>query len=94
MRADRIRRVDGSSRLLRSCAGAAVAALTFGTIGTASAQGVSDAQIKVLQQQIDQLQRTVNQLKAWRQRRRERLRPGTRTRGLLSDGMARLEDET
>lgn len=64
MEADRIRRVDGSSRLLRYCAGIAVAALTSGATGTAGAQGVSDAQIKALQQQIDQLQRTVNQLKA------------------------------
>src|SRR5512137_1467776 len=55
-----------SSRHMRLCAGVALSAfiLILSASGSANAQSADDAKLKALQAQIDQLQRTVNELKA------------------------------
>src|SRR5471032_800411 len=58
--------MNRSSRRLRLCAGVAFSALilVIGASGSANAQSADAAQIKALQAQIDQLQRTVKELAA------------------------------
>ena len=54
------------SRRMRLCSGVSLSALilVLSTGGSANAQLADDAKLKALQAQIDQLQRTVNELKA------------------------------
>ena len=54
------------SRRMRLCAGVSLSALilVLSASGSANAQLADDAKLKALQAQIDQLQRTVNELKA------------------------------
>ena len=58
--------MDNLSRRMRLCAGVSLSALilVLSTGGSANAQLADDAKLKALQAQIDQLQRTVNELKA------------------------------
>jgi predicted porin/cell division protein FtsB len=57
-----------SSRIYKEmlCAGVALSALglVFGTSGAANAQSASDSQVRQLQSEIDQLQQSINKLKA------------------------------
>jgi hypothetical protein len=56
--------VNGSLRRLRLCAGVALPAflLVPGASGSANAQAASDAEVKALRAQVEQLQHTVDQL--------------------------------
>src|SRR5882672_6938086 len=57
--------MNKSSRRLQLCAGVSLSALivVLGTSGSANAQAATEAQVKALLARIDQLERTVNDLK-------------------------------
>jgi predicted porin len=57
--------MNKSSRRIRLCAGVSLSALilALGTSGTANAQAATEAQVQALLARIDQLERTVNDLK-------------------------------
>ena len=57
--------MNKSSRRMQLCAGVSLSALilVLGTSGSAHAQAATEAQVKALLARIDQLERTVNDLK-------------------------------